>query len=298
MKPQMPPIASIEGGSRHFGIGRIVQIDKGESVSFDQMIDDLTSSSLIFIGENHDNPEHHLIQVQILQALLNRGENPALAMEFFQEPQQKYLDRYIKGKDDEGAFLKNIEWSKNWGFDYHFYRALMLLAKKEGLRVLAINAPNSIIRKVARYGLESLDLAERSQLAETIDLSIDSHRSFLQEIYEEHSHQDLQNFEYFYQAQCAWEDTMAENISHYLKKMGQKVVVFAGNGHIMDMFGIPDRTRSRVKVSSVTVIPLPVKGPLKLKKGSADYVWLTGDHSQKRFLTPHKHHKKKNNAHE
>jgi len=96
-KPAMPPLASVEGVPGHFRMGRIIRLDTGKALSFDRFIDQLESKDLIFIGEKHDNPEHHLIQVQILQALMSRYGDLSVAMEFFQEPQQPVLDRYMEG---------------------------------------------------------------------------------------------------------------------------------------------------------------------------------------------------------
>ena len=83
----------------------------------------------------------------------------------------------------EKEFLEAVDWKKTWGFDYHLYRPLMQFARERKYRVLALNAPNSVVRKVARTGLKSLDPSERDQLPKDIYLNQDKHRSFLQEIY-------------------------------------------------------------------------------------------------------------------
>jgi len=106
MKPPIPRLASIEGVQGHFRIGRIIHLEEGKAISFDRLIDELGSKDLIFIGEVHDNPEHHLIQVQILQALMARCGPLTVAMEFFQKPQQTILDRYMAGDITEEVFLK------------------------------------------------------------------------------------------------------------------------------------------------------------------------------------------------
>jgi len=95
-KVRMPPLASIEGIPGHFGKGRIIDLEEGKSISFEQLIDQLQSKELIFVGEVHDNPEHHLIQVQILQALMARHGPLTVAMEFFDESRQPVLDRYLE----------------------------------------------------------------------------------------------------------------------------------------------------------------------------------------------------------
>ena len=289
IKPLMPPLASVEGVQGHFRIGRIIHLNTGKAVSFDRFIDQLGSKDLIFIGEKHDNPEHHLIQVQILQAMLARYGDLSVAMEFFQEHQQPVLDRYMEGTSTETLFLKDVDWRKAWSFDYYFYRPLIFMLREKGHRIHAINAPNDIVKKVARLGLGSLEPGERNQLAKDIDLDNEKHRAYLSDVYKQHTHPDLKNFDYFYQAQCVWEDTMAENIAGYLKKNAQRVVVFTGNGHIVNRYGIPDRTLKRIPVTMATIVLYPLTGRTTIKKETADYVWLTGDCSRRRFMGPHKH---------
>ncbi len=285
MKPAIPPTAKLEMISGPFQIGQIINMQTGKTVSFDELIDQLETKDLVFIGESHDNPEHHLIQVQILQALMARHDLPlTIAMEFFQTSQQQVLDQYMEGAVTEEMFLKDVGWRKGWGFDYHFYRPLIVMARERGSRILAINAPRDIARKVARSGLSSLDPKERNQLANSIDLKNENHRAYLREVYKKHSHRDLKRFDYFYQAQCVWEDTMAENIGTYLVKEKRKMVVFTGNGHIIKKFGIPDRTLKHAQVDLATVILFPFTGQLKIEKESADYVWITGGCSRHKFL--------------
>ena len=284
-RPSRPPLASIEGVSGHFRNGCIINMEMGKNLSFDQFIDQVGTKSLIFIGEVHNNPEHHLIQVQILQSLMIRYGIQSVAMEVFQQNQQPVLDRYIDGSITEAVFLKDVGWDKTWSYDYYLYRPLMLMPKEKGGKVLAINAPNDIVRKVARSGLSSLEPSERDQLAIHIDLENERHRAYLRNVFENHAHPDLKRFDFFYQAQCVWEDTMAENIAEYLKKHKEKIVVFTGNGHIINKFGIPNRTLDRITVPMATILLYPLTGPLTIKREMADYIWLTGGCSIKHLMT-------------
>jgi uncharacterized iron-regulated protein len=154
----------------------------------------------------------------------------------------------------------------------------MLAARQKGIRVLAINAPGAIVRKVAREGLGSLTADERGQVAAEVDLGNRAHREFLQKAYVGHPHKDMKRFEYFYEAQCVWEESMAENLSSHLKEKGGKLVVFAGNGHIIHKFGVPDRTLRRVPLSMATIVPFPLSEKEVIDSGTADYLWLTADY--------------------
>lgn len=270
------PVASIQGSPGHHLVGQIIHLESGKVLPFEELIDQLKTKQLVFIGEVHNNPDHHLMEVQLLQALTAKQGFKTVAMEFFEHPQQPVLERYLRGSSTEGEFLEEVNWRKTWGFDYHFYRPLVEEAKECGGEIVAINAPRDVIKKVARSGLESLSPEDRGQLASEIDLTDGRHREFVRDAYAEHSRGELDDFEHFYQAQCAWEDTMAENIARSLEK-GKKVIVFAGNGHIMEKFGIPDRTVKRAPVPMATVVLYPLGRPAFIGRGTADYVWLSRD---------------------
>jgi len=283
--PKMPPLASIDGIPGHFGKGRIIDLKEGKSISFEQLIDQLQPKELIFVGEVHDNPEHHLIQVQILQALMARYGPLTVAMEFFDETRQPVLDRYMEEEVSETVFLRDVDWDKSWSFPYHFYRPIIFLSKQKGRALLGINAPHNIVRKVARSGLDSLTPEERDQVAKEINLDNQPHRDYLSEVFKKHSrHHQLKNFDYFYQAQCVWEETMAENIARYLTDNKGKMVVFAGNGHITDRFGMPERVLRRLQVSLATIVLYPLTDRTIMNEEMADYIWLTGDSSAGRFM--------------
>jgi uncharacterized iron-regulated protein len=275
MRHPEPQTAALEGATERFRPGQIVDVASGKAISFEELIEQISSKDLIFVGEAHDNPDHHLIQVQILQAVAARSPSLTMAVESFQKHQQPKVDRYLQGESTEKEFLEAVDWKKTWGYDYRFYRPLMQLARERKYRVLAINAPNDLVRKVARTGLKSLDPSERDRLPKEIDLTQERHRSFLNDMYKEHSPRDIKEFEFFYEAQCVWDETMADSLAEHLQSGKGRLVVFTGNGHIVNKFGIPDRTVRRVPASMVTVMPYPLNGKETVDRESADYVWFT-----------------------
>ena len=271
-----PVVARIPGVQEAFHRNQILDLASGSVVSFDLLMDRASTEEVICVGENHDDPAHHLIETQILQGLFARDPSLTMAMEFFQQDQQGVLDKYTLGNMSEEEFLEEINWEKTWGFPYYFYRPLLLAAKQHGTRILALNAPRQIVKKVARGGLSALTEDERKEIPQDIDLSNQSHRDYVREVYELHEQGDLKSFEFFYQAQCVWEETMARNIAEFLKTHDERVLVFSGNGHIVRKFGIPDRVQRRRPVSVVTIMPFSLRKTVTLERDMADFLWLTG----------------------
>jgi aminopeptidase N len=77
-------------------------------------------------------------------------------------------------------------------------------------------------------------------------------------------------FEFFFQAQILWDETMAETIASFLRERPDyHLVVLAGNGHLVFGSGIPKRAHRRLAKDYAIVLPDP--GEL-LEPGVADYI--------------------------
>jgi uncharacterized iron-regulated protein len=292
--PKAPPVAKIKGVQGIFQIGQIVDLHKGKRLGFKAFIDKIAPQDLIFVGEIHNNAEHHIIQFQVLQALMEISGTVDLAMEFFRTPKQSILDSYMSGKITESEFLESVDWGRSWGYPFHLYRPLLTLARERGSRVLAINVPQELVRKVAKVGLTGLSVSERAKLPRKIDLTVRAHRKYVREAYLMHEREGIPNFQFFYEAQCVYEEVMARNIATYFKKAGRKhrkLIVFTGNGHIVYRFGIPNRVLERVPVSAVTIMPYALVEPSSIPSEIADFVWLTPNSRR-----PHESMRKKMNS--
>ena len=142
------------------------------------------------------------------------------------------LDQWSAGSLEEEEFLRKVHWYANWGYDYALYRDILNFIKEKHIRVIGLNIPSCIPKKIRVGGIENLRKEEKKYLPKNIDLSYEAHREYVQEVFENHKHHfsgDVR-FEDFYAAQVVWEDIMAEMIAKNLND--GKMVVLAGNGHI------------------------------------------------------------------
>src|SRR4030042_4793455 len=72
--PPPPWVANISGIQEPIGSEEIFRLPEGERIPFSELLDDLGAARIIFIGESHDQIEHHLNQVKVLQGLLEKGK--------------------------------------------------------------------------------------------------------------------------------------------------------------------------------------------------------------------------------
>jgi uncharacterized iron-regulated protein len=239
----------------------------GAQVGWDEMLEDLARARVVYVGERHPSAAHHRAQLRVIEALHARDRDLAVGMEMFDRSYQPVLDRWSAGELDEAEFLRRTHWYANWRFDYALYRPILDYVKANRLRLVALNLPSDIPRKIRVGGIGHLSDYEKSFLPGRVDTANAAHRAFLQEVFREH---DLRSdFEDFYLAQCVWEDVMAESIARALGT--GRMVVLAGNGHIQFKYGIPDRAFERTGAPFRTVF-LASPGE-ETAPGIADYVW-------------------------
>lgn len=237
-----------------------------------EVIAGVSPKKIIYIGENHDQFSNHVMELKVIQELYGRGKRIAIGMEMFQRPFQKYLDEYIEGNIDEREFLKGTQYFKRWGFDYQLYRPILLFARSEKIPVLALNQRQEIVDKIFRNGIDSFSEEERKSLPKDMDFSDEAYKRRLEKIFQEHEHFGAKNFDFFYQAQIAWDETMAETIDRFLKNQSvDQMIILAGNGHLAYGSGIPKRTERRNGFDYAILL-----NDSELKKGIADYVLFPG----------------------
>jgi aminopeptidase N len=232
------------------------------------VVEKLASKQIVYVGEEHDKFSHHQVELEVLTSLHRQSPKLAVGMEMFQRPFQKALDDYIAGAIDERSFLKRSEYFKRWNIDYNFYKPILDFARAQHLPVIALNLQHEIVNKVAKGGLDSLSKEEKQQIPQELDFSDQAYHTRLKEVFAEHGKTQEKNFEFFYQAQILWDETMAESIDRLVKKNPEyRMVVFAGAGHLQYGSGIPKRSFRRNGLDYAIVL-----SDTEVKRGIADFV--------------------------
>lgn len=223
--------------------GDVPAVEVVRLTALNQIIEKATAKDIVYVGERHDRFEHHRAQYQVIRELYKKNSKLAIGMEMFQKPYQKALDDYISGTIDERAFLKKSEYFKRWGFDYNLYREILLFARENRIPIIALNIRKEIVSKVSKEGLQALSAEDAKDLPEDMDLSDMEYRERLRGFFDRHAGSETRNFDFFYQSQVLWDESMAHTLNDYItKNPGYQVVVLAGGGHMQFGSGIPKRT--------------------------------------------------------
>jgi uncharacterized iron-regulated protein len=210
--------------------------------------DQLAAARVVCIGEEHPNPHHHWVQLEVVRHLAKLWPHFALGMEMFQKPFQGVLDDYAAHRIDEAALHSRSGWEERWGYDFAMYRPIIEAAIGAHATLLALNAPKELTKKVVHHGLESLAPDERAQLPAELDVNDKAHRAWFDGIMEDmggttvHGHEatadaasEMPSADRVYLVQVIWDETMADTTAKWLNAhAGDRAVILAGNGHCHD----------------------------------------------------------------
>lgn len=236
-------------------VGDIVHLPTGTAVTMAQLLDVAEGARIVYVGETHDNPASHRLQLQILEGLAGRKPGRlALGLEMFTASQQPALDEWVAGRLDEKGFLRTSEWYRNWDMDFSYYRELLTFARDRRIPVIALNADRKLVAAIRERPPEQLSAEERARLPE-MDQNDPYFRALVTEIFGDTSHAGLQ-LDGFLRAQILRDETMAAAVASYLTSPAgrdRQLLVLAGGDHISHGVGIPRRVFRRLPLSYLLV---------------------------------------------
>lgn len=261
----------IKDMSASFNENTIISSKRLAPVSFEALMADLETTRLIYVGERHTNPAHHEIQLKILSALYDKNPKLIVGMEVFDQTYQPVLNQWSAGKLNQKEFLEKVHWYANWTVSYELYAGLLDYIKQHHIPIVALNVPSDIPSKIAVGGIDNLSDEDKQYLPKTLNMTNNAHKEYIKKVFHHHHVKGRDNFDYFYAAQCVWEDVMADIISKHLKD--NVMLVMVGNGHIIKKFGIPNRAHALTNASFKTIMPMDTGNQIEIEV--ADYIWVS-----------------------
>jgi uncharacterized iron-regulated protein len=262
-------------------------------VTMTQMLARLSRADVVFFGEQHDDPETHRAELDILTAIGRIGRPVVLSLEMFERDVQPALDDYLAGRVAEPEFLARTRPWPRYATDY---RPLVELARARHWPVVAANVPRPLASAVGRKGLAALDTltsTERLQAAHDNVCPVDDYHARFMESMQSHStgtggakepgdSLPTAMAERFYIAQCVKDETMAESIAKAKRAAPRDAIVvhFTGAFHSDYAQGTVERVKRREPAWDLVVISAapvadPSVAPIAPQSGIADFVIFT-----------------------
>ena len=244
---------------------RVFDTKAGAFVDFEIMLASIAKADVIFVGEQHDDPNTHRLELAILEGLDRRKARPTVSLEMFERDVQTALDSYLSGALPEEEMVKT---SRPWPRYATDYRPLVEAARQRGWTIVAANVPRRIASDVAKSGQQAIaQLTETDRRLVAGDLAC-PHDNYFERFAAtmtghpgatQTAEEKQAMTERFYWAQCVKDETMAESIVSALEKPGRPVVHYNGAFHSDFGLGTAERVRRRAPNHRVAVISmLPV----------------------------------------
>ena len=252
------------------------------------------TAPVVLLGETHDNVDHHRWQLGVLAGLIGQREDLVLGLEAFPRRVQPVLDRWVEGDLTEGAFLNEVDWWQNWGFNPDLYLPILHFARLHRVPLVALNVDRSLVARVGDEGWEAIPRSERSGIGDPAAPS-DAYVENLAASFAAHlqmragdasqttaSLADVRQqagFARFVQAQLTWDRAMAEAIAEARSRPASPLVVgIIGSGHLQDRHGVPAQLAD-LGIEDAMVL-LPADGTAaceRLDDETADAVFVLDD---------------------
>ncbi len=250
----------------------VIRADDGRTLSRIELMVELMQSDFILLGERHDNPHHHVVRGELIDALAGKlaGRRPLIVME--------YLDRGTR-LDPALPLLEEMQRAgfnlRGWQWPLH--EPLFAAARSAGLPILGGNLSRSDARRVAMQGDPALDGALAGLLARA-PLSGPAQQRLDADLVDGHcGHLPASRLPNMRLAQRARDAAM---VSTLLDSRRGPVILLAGNGHVRRDYGVAALLRELAPTQRSVSIGFfesnaDLKHHLAEQRGVFDYVWIT-----------------------
>ncbi len=240
----------------HALAGTVWDTATGRPVLWDELVARAQGAAIAILGEVHDNPDHHRIQLRVLEAIVVAGGKPALAMEQFDRENQGPIDAYLasEGRDADGVADAGKFNRKGWAWDD--YRPLVALALKARLALVAGNLSRTDARTVGADGFAFFGPDARSRLALARAWSDAQSEALRRELVRLHCGDDPgePRLTQMSRAQRARDALLADAL---LAHRERGAVLITGNAHASRSMGVPRNLAARdakAKVFSLGIL--------------------------------------------
>jgi len=224
----------------------------GKKVSDTEVISRAVNQSVVLLGEEHANPEHHRWQLQMLVSLYTLHPDMVIGFEMFPRRVQNVLDQWVAGEFSVAEFLVAVDWKHVWSTDASAYLPLFHFARMNRIPMVALNIDVHLRQEISLKGFDSISDDKLKGVTRPAVPSV-AYLDYLMPIYKKHdrdnkdkgeiSRDDL-DFQRFVGGQQLWDRSMAQALHSALSRPGRPLVVgIMGAGHIKYGYGVPHQLK-------------------------------------------------------
>ena len=263
-------------------VGKVWDVKAGAFAEPSAVLLRLATADFVLLGERHDNPDHHRLQGQAVEALVKAGRHPAVVLEMLDVTQQGAVDEYVARSDATAAgFGAAFGWEKTSWPPFKDYQPIFDAAFVAKLTIVAGNVAQTDAKALVKQGVAALppERVKELRLEQAFPAPLEA--TLVDELRASHCGQLPENLlAPMALAQHARDAQMAQVLARAGAKDG--AVLIAGGGHARLDRGVPyylvlDAPGKRIAslvFSEVRHEQVDPKAYLT-DEGPFDYVWFT-----------------------
>ena len=198
-------------------------------------LDTLLPADALLVGEQHDAPEHHDLEQQIVSSLASRGLLAAVALEM---AEVGVSTAQLKPSSTDAQARRALQWDDN-AWPWTAYGPAVMTAVRAGVPVLGANLPRDQMTVSMKDGSLDARLPGPALKAQQQVIRI-GHCNLLPE----------GQITPMTRIQVAKDIAMADTI-HQLLLPGKTVVLLAGGGHVDRRLGVPQHLRAGLNAKAL-----------------------------------------------
>lgn len=260
--PPMPVWQSPEGrDSAELGVIR--DLRSGEQLTPEQLLERLAKAPRVLVGEQHDNPDHHALELWLVRGLTERRPSGSVLLEMLNPSQQERVvaaqTATAKG-ETPSDLIDALAWQKGW--DWSLYGPLVTWLVRQPTPLLSVNLDRSEIMHI--YAEKPTLDGARSTASGVREVLLDDIRE---------SHCGLLP-ESQLPAMLAVQQQRDRRMAERLKAAPEPAVLIAGGFHVRRDLGVPLHLEDLGADEGMQVLMLAEVGKAVTPE-QADYVWYT-----------------------
>ncbi|SEC16593.1 ChaN family lipoprotein [Pseudomonas anguilliseptica] len=260
--PVLPAWQSPEG-LQHPELGQIVELRTGARLTPEQLLTRLAAAPKVLVGERHDNPDHHALQLWLLRALAAQRPQGSLLLEMLTPDQQAKVDQ-VRAAITAGQAPQDMLGALNWqpGWAWSLYGPIVQHALRQPYPLLAVNLER---REVMQIYAQVPQLQAQVSTAQTV------REALFKQIRESHCNLLPESQ---LPAMLAVQQQRDRRMAEALLAAPEPSLLFAGAFHVRRELGVPLHLQDLGAAEAVQVLILAEVGS-QVAAESADYVWYT-----------------------
>lgn len=263
--PELPllPVWQAPEAREHADLGLIVDLRSGQRLTPQQLVEQLATAPRVLVGEQHDNPDHHALQLWLLRALAAQRPQGSLLLEMLNPNQQAAVDQVradVANGQPPADLYQALNWQANWSWG--LYGAIAGYAVQQPWPLQAANLDRSEIMTLYAAppelaGKASTAPAVREVLLEQIR---QSHCGLLPESQ--------------LPAMLAIQQQRDRRMAEQLRDAPEPALLFAGAFHVRRDLAVPLHLQDIGGAQGALVLVLAEAGK-PVTVAEADFVWFT-----------------------